>query len=175
MLDALLLKLTGPVLDAVARRLALNALGLAVLGFAIGLAALPVIVMKMYLPGLALFALSRPVSALAAASARQSGQDEIVVTAFDAICFAGVPFAFALADPSRALAAVFLMFGLAARLASALLSTRSLIGNTEILIAVAIACAFPDRFGIVAYVLGVLFFVAAGGRIAARIAQRRTP
>lgn len=174
MLDAFLRRLTGPALDAVARRFAVNAPALAFLGFAIGLAALPAIALKMYLPGLALLVLSRPVSALAAAAARQSEQGDRVVTAFDAICFAGVLFAFALADPSRAMAAVFLMFGLAARLASALMSARSLIGNSEILVAVAIACVFPDRFAIVAYVLGVLFFVAAGARIAASIAQGRS-
>lgn len=175
MLDELLRRLTEPVLDALARRIALNAAALAFLGLATGLAALPAIALHYYLPGLALLVLSRPIAGLAAAAARRSERGDAVVAVFDAICFAGVLFSFALADPSRAMAAVFLLFGLAARLASELVSTRALIGNFEILIAVAIACFFPNLFPVVAYVLGVLFFVAAGARIAAHIANWRSP
>lgn len=173
MLDALLRRLTEPALEAVARRFSANALVFAFAGLALGLAALPAIAMRFYLPALAVVVVSRPVAGVAAAAGRQSGQGDGLVSVFDAICFAGVLFAFALADPSRALAAVFLMFGLTAQWASALALGRAWLGNFEILVAIAIACIFPDRFAIIAYVLGVLCFVAAGARIAALVAQRR--
>jgi hypothetical protein len=133
---------------------------------------MPAIALRAYLPGLALVLLSRPISGLAAAAARQSGTAALS-SVLDSIFFAGLPFAFALADPSRALASVFLMFALAAHSASffAFPQTRGWIGNFELVIGIALACVFPDLFAIVAYVLGVLFFVAAGGRIAAWIGR----
>ncbi len=176
MLDALLRRLTQPAFDAVTRRFALNPVALALAGFAAGLAALSAIVLHYYLPGLALVLASRMLAGLAAAAARRTDEPAAYASVFDAVVFAGVPFAFALGDPSRALAAVFVMFGLAAQMSSALAlrEMRSLIGNFEILAAFAIACVFPDRFAIVAYVVGVLCFAAAGLRIAAGIAQRRS-
>jgi hypothetical protein len=175
MLDMLLGKVTEPALAAVARRFPLGAPALAFASFAVGLAALPAIALHYYFPGLALVLISRPFSGLAAATGRQQDETPAYVSVFDAVVFAGIPFAFALADPYRALASVFVMFGLAAQLSSAIVYRQAfgLIGNFEILIAVAIACVFPDRFAIIAYVLGVLCFVAAGVRVAAGIAQRR--
>jgi hypothetical protein len=174
MLDAILRRLTEPALTAVARRFTLNATACAFASFAVGLAALPAIAMQAYFPGLALVLLSRPISGLAAAAARQSGS-AVLVGVFDSVFFAGLPFAFVLADPSRALASVFLMFGLAASSASffAFPQARGWIGNFELVIGVALACVFPDRFALVAYGLGILCFVAAGARIAAWIG--RTP
>ena len=175
MLDVLLGKVSEPALDAVARRVPLNAPTLAFASFAVGLAALPAIALHYYLLGFALVVISRPFSGVAAAVARQADESATYQSVFAAVVFAGIPFAFALADPYRALASVFVMFGLAAQLSSAIVYRQAfgLIGNFEILIAVAIACVFPDRFAIIAYVLGVLCFVAAGVRVAAGIAQRR--
>ncbi len=88
---------------------------------------------------------------------------------------AGIAFAFALAEPDRALAAMFLMLGLVARTA-ALAGTAapwapSLIGKTELFLAFALACLLPDRFSLIAYLVGTLCFVAAGSRVAAAAAQ----
>ena len=182
MLDALLHKWTGPVANAAARRLAWNPLAAAFAAFALGLAALPVIGMHYYLPGLALLVLSRPLAGLAAAAARRCNDSHalVVMSVFDAVVFAGMPFfGFALGDPARALACVFLTFALAVNIASAFAfatgdgPARGGIWNTEIIIAIAFACVFPEHFAIVAYVLGVLCFVASGARVAAGIAERK--
>lgn len=175
MLDALLRRVTGPALDAVARRFSPDALVMALAGLLVGLAALPVLSLHYYLPGLALLLLSRPLAALSAAAARLYGETGLYGAVFDAVVLAGMPFAFVLADPSRGLAAAFLMFGLVAQTSSriAFRETRGLIGNFEILIAITIACVVPDRFGIIAYILGVLCFAAAGARLATGIVQRR--
>jgi hypothetical protein len=181
MLDALLHKWTGPVADAAARRLAWNPLAAAFAAFALGLAALPVIGMHYYLPGLALLVLSRSLAGLAAATARgsEAANRLALICVFDSVVIAGLPFAFALGDPARALACVFLVFALSVNIASAFAfakgdgPARGGIWNTEIIIAIAFACVFPEHFAIVAYVLGVLCFVASGARVAAGIAERK--
>jgi len=175
MLDALLRRVTGPAFDAVARRFSPDALAMALAGLLFGLAAVPAISRHYYLPGLVLLLLSRPLAALSGAAVRRNSETGAYGEVFDAIVFAGIPFGFVLADPSRGLAAVFLMFGFVAQLSSAIAfrEMRGLIGNFEILIAITIACALPERFGIIAYVFGVLCFAAAGARLANGIAQRR--
>jgi phosphatidylglycerophosphate synthase len=90
---------------------------------------------------------------------------------------AGIAFAFALAQPDRALAAMFLMLGLVARAAasgapSGGVPTAGLIGKTELFTAFALACLFPDWFSIIAYAVGILSFVMAGSRVALVAAQR---
>jgi hypothetical protein len=85
-----------------------------------------------------------------------------------------VPFGFGLDDPSRALAAMFLLLGL-----SVFTSQRALAGRTGIRwlhglagIALVIACLLPDRFSILAYLVGIACFVSAGQGLAQ---QRHTP
>ncbi|HEY0105474.1 MAG TPA: CDP-alcohol phosphatidyltransferase family protein [Rhizomicrobium sp.] len=102
-----------------------------------------------------------------------------------AVASAGIAFAFGLAAPERALAAMFLMLGLVARtaaeagvvriaaagLASLLGRAAGLIGKSELFVAFALACLFPDWFSVIAYLLGILCFAAAGSRLAAIAAQ----
>ena len=98
------------------------------------------------------------------------------------------PFAFALAAPSRALAAMFLMLGLVARAAAATAAARlqdsgpilagleqasALVGKTELFVAFAAACVFPNWFSLIAYVVGILCFVAVGSRVAANAVSLR--
>jgi len=167
MLDGLLERLFGPALEALARRVGASPVLPAVAGFLIGIAALPLIALKLAPAGLAVLIASRIAAAAASAAARVGGTFQAPLPVLDAVVLAGVPFAFALADPSRALAAAFLIFGLVAQSASRVALGRGLVGQGEILIGFAVACVFPDRFGIVAYIIGVLCFVAAGARIAA--------
>lgn len=75
-----------------------------------------------------------------------------------------VPFGFALADPSQGLAAMFLMLGL-----SVFTSQRALAGRTGIRwmhwlagVALVIACLLPNYFSILAYLIGIACFGAAG-------------
>jgi hypothetical protein len=157
MLDALWDRLFGRMLDAVARPVAARAAGTALAAFILGLAALPLIVLNFALAGWGLFALSRLLAAIAG-----RGGEGYLTAVCNAVNFAGLPLAFALADPAQALAAVFLMFGLAAQSAAVLKLVRCLIGNTELLVAFALACAFPEHFGVIAYITGVSCFIAAG-------------
>jgi hypothetical protein len=163
MLDALLARLFGPALDAVGRRFGRGAAALALFAFVLGLAALPLIAFRHYWPALAVFVAGRIVSAVAARAADGNAAGPVM----DAVSFAALPFAFALADPSRALAAVFVMFALSAQSAAALRFGRGLIADTELLIAFAVPCVFPAQFPAVAYILGVLCFVSAGVQVAA--------
>ena len=97
----------------------------------------------------------------------------------DFMLAAALPFGFALADPQRALAAMFLVFGLAsqavASLSLALVAARAgrrltSVGVTDksaVHVAMLIACFLPDWFSIIAYVLGVVCFISIGVRLAA--------
>jgi hypothetical protein len=76
-----------------------------------------------------------------------------------------LPFGFALADAFRALAAMFLMFALT------VLSVLKR-GHVSLVIWLAAAglllsCLFPDRFSLLAYLIGVIAFIAAGQGVAA--------
>jgi hypothetical protein len=75
-----------------------------------------------------------------------------------------LPFGFALADPSRALAAMFAMFALTVLTVLG----RGYVSLVSWLAAVAflLSCLFPEYFSLLAYVIGVTAFVAAGQGIA---------
>ena len=70
------------------------------------------------------------------------------------------PFGFALADPSRALAAMFLMFAMAV-LATI---TRAYVSVVvwPIAVALLLACTFPYYFSLLSYLIGFTCFVAMG-------------
>jgi hypothetical protein len=91
----------------------------------------------------------------------------------DLVLGAAIPFAFALAMPERALAAMFLLLGLVVRAGSGSMAGESgeLVGKTELFLAFSLACIFPDQFSIIAYVVGVLCFVDAGRRIAQAVSS----
>ena len=174
MLDAVLGRWTRSALSAAALWLPLKPWMFSVAALVLGLAALPAIYLGAYRVSIGLLLASRPLSILATTKARAVGDIDMLAgnCLFDVVVFSGVPFAFALGDPTRALAAVFLIFAMSVNTASQFAFAdadgpgRGLIGNLEILIGFGLACVFPDQFPLVAYVLGVLCFVAAGMRIA---------
>jgi hypothetical protein len=99
------------------------------------------------------------------AEARRQGQQVSAATPLGVLV---VPFGFGLNEPSRALAAMFLMLGL-----SVLTSQRALAGRRGIRwmhwlagAALIAACLLPDRFSILAYLVGIACFVAAGQGVA---------
>jgi hypothetical protein len=189
MLDASLRKISGPALVPVAAYLArakVPAAVLTVAGFATGLGAAAAIATHNDWWGLGLLAASRLLAGLDGSVARPAGAADLgafLETVFGTIVAGSIPFAFALADPGRALAAAFLIFGFLAS-GSALLAFAAtahavamndtasirypggLIENTETYLALALACALPDWFSMIAYVLGALCFATAGMRIA---------
>ena len=164
MLDTLLGRVFGTWLERVGGRFANRAAALVLGAFIASLGAVPLIALNHDWIGLVLFAVTRIVAAVAA---RASKEDAATSSVLDAVAFAALPFGFALGDPSRALAAVFLMFGFVALFAASLKFGRAFLAEAELVIIFLVVCLFPDRFGIVAYIAGVLCFVAAGVRVAA--------
>ncbi|HEY5348067.1 MAG TPA: CDP-alcohol phosphatidyltransferase family protein, partial [Rhizomicrobium sp.] len=153
--------------------------------FAVGLGAVGAIAHGLYLWGAALILASRVLDGLDGEVARATtptnrGAALDLILGF--MLAAALPFGFALADPPRALAAMFLIFSLAsqavASLSLALISVRTGrgIGVTDksaVHIAMLLACLLPDWFSIIAYVLGVVCFIAIGVRVAS--IRFRTP
>lgn len=184
MLDAVLRRNTESILAPAAARLATlgvraNALTLA--AFAGSVAALLAIAHRDYRAGLGLLLLGRVFDGLDGPVARREGASAsgaYLDATLDLLAGAAVPFAFALAQPDRALAAMFLMLGLLARASAAIGQARlgagqltMLIGKTELFAAFALACLFPNWFSIIAYAIGIACFIAAGARVAAAMAK----
>jgi hypothetical protein len=138
-------------IDAARARAGACALYLA--GFALGVAAVPLIALGHSWIALG-FLLAGRTLALAGESA--------YARALDPVFFASLPFAFALADPSRALAATFLLFAFVASVATTRRVER--VDRLVALAGFALACLLPERFGLVAYALGIACFVLAGLR-----------
>lgn len=176
MLDRPLQTLTNSMLGragcAIGNRVGLNVMIL--LAFVAGIVAIGAISAHAYYVGLGLLALNRLLSALANACARVKGKtplNAMLDTTLDVIVNAGIVLAFAQADPSRALAAAFLLFALAVLWAATLESTSggetwSLIGHTETFIGFAVACVWPEWFSLICYVMGTIAFIGTGLRIA---------
>ena len=192
MLDQYLRRSIEPLLTAPAGRIAafgISADSITAAGFVLGIAALPDIGHRDYLVGLGFIALSRLFDIADGAVARIKGPTAFgayLAQVLDLVWTAGIPFAFALGQPDRSLAAMFLMIGLVTRAAVLTADVRvkdgtlgtvlglggDLVGKTEIFAAFALACVFPDWFSIMAYVLGMLCFVMAGFRVAAAAQQQ---
>jgi phosphatidylglycerophosphate synthase len=191
MLDALLRKFAEPAVAPVAARLArahVSADMLTFAGFVAGLGAAAAIATHNYWWGLGLIAANRLAAALDGPVARPAQATDLgafLETVFGIIVAAGIPFAFALADPSRALAAAFLIFGFvasgSASLALVAIAGRrgittirgGVIESTETFLALALACVLPEWFSVIAYILGALCFASAGARIAEAVVSFR--
>lgn len=144
------------------------------IGFVLAMATVPLlagghswIALPVLLAGLLLAALGRT-SATARAKALSA--------TFDLVVFAGVPFGFALGDPGHAVAASFLLFGLIALGAVSLVAnanrTLAETDRAACIVAFILMCAFPLWFGLVAYVLGISCFAAAGARVSLALMRR---
>jgi len=194
MLDAPLRKLTDPLFARTADALAwrnIRPSRLVVLGFILSLLAFPAIVFGHYIAGLVMIALGRSVDGLGAAVKRQTRASDLgdfLDVSLEYIYCAAIPFAFALADPTRALAACFFVFAFTVSAATFLSYWRfatkrgvdvkvggvkgvthqaGLTDGAEAFIAFTIVCLRPEWFGIVAYVFGIICFLSAGFRVAA--------
>lgn len=138
---------------AAAGGFSLGALNIA--AFAVSLAALPLIAREYYAAGFAMFALGRLADVFTAAEGR-------LHAVLGAIVYASVPFAFALADPTRALASCFLLFGFVAVCS---VSRPRPIDALVCIAAFAIACFAPSWFGVIAYGIGIAGFAVTGVRL----------
>jgi phosphatidylglycerophosphate synthase len=131
--------------------------------------------------GLGLIILNRALDGLDGAVARASqvtDRGAYLDAIGDALLFAGVPFGFALAGPERAVAAVFLLFGMTvlgsaswtlAERRGASLETFGPTTGALMTLAYAFACLLPGWFSIVAYILGLAAFILTGRRVATAV------
>ncbi|HEY5338785.1 MAG TPA: hypothetical protein VIJ85_11305 [Rhizomicrobium sp.] len=178
MIDDFLRKHAVPAHSQVAVQLAALGFGgaaLTALALAFGLAAAASIAAHFYILGLAFFILSRVAVVLAGGTGSVAG-----LPVCDLIIYGALTFGFAVADPARALAASFLLFGIVVLASCAVMfDTRQSARPSEaavigfvIFLAVVLACIVPDRFSLVAYLLGLLCFPAAGMFAASSLARR---
>ncbi|HEY0300856.1 MAG TPA: CDP-alcohol phosphatidyltransferase family protein [Rhizomicrobium sp.] len=175
MLDAFLRQNLERYLEPVAARLAgwrVRADALTVSAFILTGVAAADIAHRQFLWGLGFLVAARLADSLDGAVARRTGPTVAGATldiVLGLIATAVVPFAFALAEPERALAAMFLMLGLVAQAGAGTVPSAApplLLGRSEFFIVFAAACIFPQWFSLIAYIVGILCFLAAGRRVA---------
>jgi|SRR5215469_4721504 len=192
MLDAPLRKLIDPPFANLASRVSrypVSANTVTVAGFFAGLVAFLFIVTHRPLIALVFIVLNRVLDGLDGPLARTRQPSDLGAyfdIVFDFLFYALIPFGFALADPSRALAAGFLILSFVGTgttfLAFAVFAAKrgleteergrksffflgGLTEGTETFIAFALACMFPAWFSPIAYVFGTLCFVTTGTRV----------
>jgi phosphatidylglycerophosphate synthase len=194
MLDAAMRRFVDPPLDRLARvvaALGVPANAITLVGFAVGLAAVPLLAVESYAGALVAIGLNRLADGLDGAVARRGTPSDLggyLDIVGDFIFYAAVPFGFALARPENALPAAFLILSfvgtgssflayaiMAAKrgLADAAPTRRSLhyLGGltegTETIIAFALFCLLPTAFPILAYVFGALCWLTTVSRVIA--------
>lgn len=193
MLDGRLRPLIDPPLDRLGHVLASRGVGANVVtvgGFAVGLLAILAVALEAYLLGLVLLLVNRLADGLDGAVARASRFTDLggfLDIVLDFILYAGMVFAFALADPAaNALAAAFLLFAFmgtgASFLAFAIMAAKrqvttaqrgrkslyylgGLTEGTETILFLAAACLLPDWFTLLALVFGLMCWLTTVGRI----------
>jgi len=200
MLDARLRPLIDPLLDRLGRPLAaggINANHVTLLGFAIGLGAVPALAVGAYGLALSLILTSRLLDGLDGAVARASAPTDFggfLDIVCDFVFYASVPFGFALADPANALPAAFLLISFigtgASFLAYAVLAAKrgittairgqkafyylgGLTEGFETTLCFALMCLFPTSFPMLAWIFGAMCWITTASRVlAARSAFR---
>jgi phosphatidylglycerophosphate synthase len=202
-LDAHLRPLIDPPLGRLGRALAghgVTADAVTVAGFGVGLLAMLAVMAGAYLPGLVLLLLNRIADGLDGAVARhgrltdRGGFLDIVL---DFIVYAGMVFAFAVADPARnGLAAAFLLFAFmgtgSSFLAFAIMAAKrglaterrgrkslyylgGLTEGSETILFLALACLLPWQFPLLAAIFGAMCWLTTAGRILAGYQLLRDP
>lgn len=192
MLDATLRPLIDPPLQAAGKaiaRLGISASAVTFIGLAVALAAMAAIAFRWFGIGLALIVLNRVLDGLDGAVARATrptdagGFFDIVA---DYVFYAGIPLAFAIADPAgNALAATALLAGFCLTCSSFLafaaiaakrgLSTvthghksffysKGLVEGTETIVFFVLMAAVPGWFSTLAWLLAALCVVTAAQR-----------
>lgn len=164
--------------------------GITLMGFAIGVLALPFLALGWYLAALVAIALNRLLDGLDGALARRRGLTDaggFLDIALDFLFYALVPFGFALADPTHnALPAAWLLFAFigtgSSFLAFAALAAKHDIDNpgyahksfyylggltegTETLLLFMLFCLFPTHFAWLAWGFGALCWLTTATRI----------
>lgn len=195
MLDGRLRPLIDPPLDRAGRLLAARGIGadaVSVAGFALGVLAMLAVARQAHALGLVLLLANRLADGLDGAVARQTRPTDLggfLDIVLDFVVYAGIVFAFAVADPAaNALAAAFLLFafmgtgasflafaamaakrGLATdrRGAKSLYYLGGLTEGTETILFLVLASLLPERFAPLAYVFGAMCWLTTLGRLLA--------
>lgn len=164
------------------------------MGFLLGIGAAGLIASQQYLPGLALFLVSRVMDGLDGAVARQTRLTDLggyLDITLDFIVYASMVFAFALADPvTNALPAAFLttsfMAPAATFLAYAIFAAKrgitteirgkkslyylgGLTEGFETIVTLSLMCIFPSWFPVIAIVYALMCWITGGTRIAVAV------
>lgn len=164
--------------------------GITLVGFAIGVLALPLLALGWYLPALVAIVLNRVFDGLDGALARRRGLTDaggFLDIALDFLFYALVPFGFILADPqANALAGGWLLFAFigtgSSFLAFAALAAKHNIDNpgyahksfyylggltegTETIVLFVLSCLFPQAFAWLAWVFGALCWLTTLTRV----------
>lgn len=192
MLDAALRSLINPPLDRVGRALSAQGIpanAVTLVGFVLGLAALPPLAAGYYAAALLLILLNRILDGIDGAVARAAGSTDLggfLDIVCDFVFYAAVPFGFALADPTNALAAAFLVFSFmgtgASFLAYAVIAAKrritiepskaffylgGLTEGTETILCFVLMCLFPGAFPTIAWIFGALCWITTAARVMA--------
>lgn len=193
MLDSHIHPRVKPLLNQMAARLdrpGITPDGITLVGFGIGVLALPLLAMGEYLPALLAIVLNRLLDGLDGALARRRGLTDaggFLDIALDFLFYALVPFGFILADPlANALAGGWLLFAFigtgSSFLAFAALAARHNINNpgyahksfyylggltegTETIALFVLSCLFPEYFAWMAWVFGGLCWLTTLTRV----------
>lgn len=164
--------------------------GITLVGFAIGVLALPLLALGWYLPALVAIVLNRVLDGLDGALARRRGLSDaggFLDIALDFLFYALVPFGFILADPlANGLAGGWLLFAFigtgSSFLAFAALAAKHHIDNpgyahksfyylggltegTETIALFVLSCLFPQAFAWLAWVFGALCWLTTLTRV----------
>ena len=203
MLDASLRRVIDPPLDRAGAWLArcgIHANMVTVAGFLVGLLGMAAIMTGRYGLGLALLAVNRAADGLDGAVARRTGLTDLggfLDIVLDFLIYAGVVFAFAVADPERnALAASFLLFAFmgtgASFLAFAVMAAKrnlatdlrgrkslyylgGLTEGTETMLFFLLALVLPAQFALLALVFGCMCCLTTAARIVAGYQALKAP
>jgi phosphatidylglycerophosphate synthase len=202
MLDRPVRKLIDPVLEYPARILAnhgISANAVTWFGFLLGITSCVAIGSRFYWAGLAFLVANRVCDGIDGTLARQSKPTDFggfLDIVLDMLFYAGVPFAFAIADPTVRLPAMFLVVSFMGTsgsfLAFATISARrgitqdrtskksffysvGLMEGTETIAFFVLFCLFPTQFAILAWVFGGLCVVTTSLRIGMAMSQFREP
>lgn len=200
MLDKTARRLIDPLLDRIAARIVamrIPANAITVAGFLFGAAACVAIALRHYPVGLALILVNRLADGLDGCVARRTATTDLggfLDIVFDVIFYSGVPFAFAIADPSRWLPATFLIYSFVSTggsfLAWAAISGKRRTGSgsesrksfvysvglmegTETVLFFFLVCLLPQNFAVLAWTFGILCWLTTVLRIAAAVREFR--
>ena len=192
MLDAHVRPLVDRCLNPVGRLLArvgITANQISVIGFGFGLAAALAVMLGSELAAVVLIAANRICDGLDGAVARASGTSDLgayLDITLDFLSYSAVPFAFAVADPEKALAASFLIFSFVGTgssfLAFAIIAQKrgisteirgkkgffylgGLTEGSETIIFLVIVAYWPDLFVPLAFGFGSLCWVTTATRV----------